>query len=309
MLWNDPTVLKEGNAYRMWLSGGDPRDLQHIAVDIYSAQSVDGISWTIDPKPVLPAAYDTDDWDNWRVETPSVIKVGDTYHMYYSGMNKKDERSGIYRMGHATSRDGVYWTKDPANPVIIPQVTDPFKWGYGGIGEPGVVFNPNDQTFYLYYVGGRFAKANPTIGQVGILLATSKDGSHFTNYVDLNDETVLILGRDIPGATSGAWFGYSTPSAVIAEDGNFHLFCAFLVAPIGPASARHVTLSHAISRDGIQFTVVEQDFAQAGQHDWKDQQVRSPSVIVDHGQFKMWFAGEMTAPYFGAGIGFAARYR
>jgi len=309
MLWNDPTVLKEKDGYRMWLSGGDPRDLSRITVDIYSAHSPEGTKWEIDPEPVLTAARNTDDWDNLRVETPSVVKAGDTYHMYYSGMKESGEALGLLAIGHATSPDGIHWTKDPANPIVVPQMRDQSSWGYQSVAEPGVVFNPKDQTFYMYYSGMRFPKDNFTVANVGILLATSADGSHFTDHVDTDGERVLILSRDVPYAISKAWFGYSTPTAVITADGDFHLFCAFLVAPIGPSSARHVTLSHAISSDGVRFTVVEQDFARAGRLDWKDHQVRGPSVVDENGRLKMWFAGEMTYPYFGAGIGLAERSR
>ena len=131
------------------------------------------------------------------------------------------------------------------------QRTDKFQWGYTGASEPGVVYNPKDKTFYLYYAGMRYSKAEATIGNIGILLAQSKDGSRFTYYTYDNGRA-LILTRNVENAIKGAWFGYSTPSAIIASDGQFHLFTAFIVAPGGPATARHVVIAHAVSNDGAE---------------------------------------------------------
>jgi predicted GH43/DUF377 family glycosyl hydrolase len=308
MVWNDPSVLREGNTYRMWLSGGDPSDLTHILVQVYEARSTDGISWKISPAPVVPASPDPKAWDSLRIETPSVVKVGATYHMYYSAADAKNATEGIFAIGHATSPDGTSWTKDPANPVIMGQTANKDQWGYGGNGEPGVVYNPKDQTFYLYYTGMKYGPGNR--GLMGILLATSKAGSQFTHYTDSSGARSLVLTRDVPDAIPGSWSGYSTPSAVITPDGRFHLFCAFVVAPKGPTTARHVTLDHAVSSDGKNFNVIEQNIFEAGKGDWKDDQVRSPSVVVEpDGRLKMWFAAEASNPFSNAGIGLAVRER
>jgi hypothetical protein len=307
MLWNDPSVLKEGNTYRIWLTGGDPHNPHHIVVRVFTGQSSDGISWEINPTPVLSPSPDPKAWDSLRTETPTVVKAGDTYHMYYSGFDETGGKTGYTRIGHATSPDGVKWEKDPANPILSGQDTDRFRWGYGGVGEPGIVFNPRDRKFYLYYTGMRFSRSNPTIGQIGILLATSSDGSHFTNYTDEKGERSLILTRDVPNAINGAWFGYTTPSPLIMHDGTFQLFCTFIVVPVGPSSARDVVLARASSTDGIHYRVADESILEAGKSDWKDQQVRSPTVVESDGKLKMWFAGEMQKPYFGSGIGFAVR--
>jgi hypothetical protein len=310
MVWNDPSVLRESNgSYRMWLSGGDPTTPQHIVVRVYTATSTDGIHWKIDPQPCLSPSQDPRMFDSLRVETPDVIEAAGRYHMYYSGFDEDGGHSGVSAIGHATSLDGIHWTKDPANPVIGYQMSDKLRWAYGGVGEPGVVFDPKQGVFYLYYVAMRFGKQNPSIGHIGILLATSRDGSHFTSFRDDTGDSATILTRDVPGAIDGSWFGYTNPSPLIATDGRFHLFCTFLVCPKGPASARHVTIDHAVSSDGIHFEVVEKSIFEAAKKDWKDQQVRSPTVLEDNGRFQMWFAGETQTPYYLSGIGYATRER
>ena len=128
--------------------------------------------------------------------------------------------------------------------------------------------------------------------------------------MDARGERDVILTRDIPDATKGAWFGYSTPAVILDQDGNFQLMCALIVAPKGPTTARHVGLVRAKSKDGVHFTVSEDGIFYAGKHDWKDEQVRAPTMVLGQdGQLHVWFAGEMKKPHFNAGIGYATRER
>ena len=75
------------------------------------------------------------DWDSEKIETPMVVKVDGTYHLYYSG-DKTGTGPGQYETGHATSADGTVWVKDPANPVMTYQ-NDPDVWPWYQAAEPG----------------------------------------------------------------------------------------------------------------------------------------------------------------------------
>ncbi len=300
MVWNDPSVLKEGNTYRMWLSGGNPSDLSRINVEVYHATSPDGLKWKIDPQPVVRAGA-PGSWDDLRIETPAVVKVGSTYHMYYSGMNVEGSKQAVGGVGHATSPDGIRWTKDAANPVIVAQ-PDKFKWGFRGAGEPGVVYDPRTRLFYLYYLSMRFSNDGKENGHIGVLLATSKDGSKFTHHVDAKGERKPALYRDLD-AFKGAWYGYFTPSAMITRDGIFHIFAA----TYGPKLPKYDSIIHAVSRDGLDFQVVEAPIFEHDKGDWKDEQVQSPTVIENNGRLEMWFAGESRKGGYKYSIGYASR--
>lgn len=126
-IWNDLSVIKEKETYRMWLTGGNPIEWP-IKVSVYHAISDDGINWIIDSIPVLNPGLE-DEWDDLRIETPSIIKVEDTYHLYYSGCISPCD-DGKYKIGHATSKNGIDWKKDPNNPIITYQDFDPLKWGF-----------------------------------------------------------------------------------------------------------------------------------------------------------------------------------
>lgn len=105
-------------------------------------------------------------WDEWAVGSMSVVKAGNTFHMYYEGWGSK-----TIEIGHATSPDGIHWQKDAANPVI-PCASE--GWDSGGTWDPFVIFE--DGLFKMWY-GATPRGAGRGNFQWGY--AESKDGSHF----------------------------------------------------------------------------------------------------------------------------------
>jgi len=55
-------------------------------------------------------------WDEKIRERGWVRFEGGLFHLWYTGYN--DARSKLRLLGHATSPDGLRWTRDPANPVF-----------------------------------------------------------------------------------------------------------------------------------------------------------------------------------------------
>lgn len=82
-----------------------------------------GLTWTkYASNPVLQGAV-APSWEDSMLADAKVLKVGATYHMLYRG-----GVGSASALGHATSSDGIAWTKDGANPVI----DDPaVAWGEG----------------------------------------------------------------------------------------------------------------------------------------------------------------------------------
>jgi hypothetical protein len=297
MVWNDPCVVKEGAGYRMWLSGGiipppplPPGPVNPI-VCVYEATSPDGIAWTINPSPEVSNGA-ANQWDSQRIETPVVVKAGATYHMYYSGGTAAEMAAGQYHIGHATSPDGSTWTKDPANPIIN-YTADPNHWGFYTTAEPGVVYDPTTDIFYLYYttIKARPGYSGDLGAMYGICLATSTDGSSFTHYDadgDGFDDAVLQQTAAYP--VSGDYVGYSTPTGLIDAAHVFHLFYDVVQYP-DPSDFRQVAVAHATSTDGKHFTEIETNILTNGGGSWHSWEVRSPSVIQEGTSFTMWFAG------------------
>lgn len=288
ILWNDPSVVKDGSGYRIWLSGGRPFETP-IRVNIYQAYSEDGLSWDIKSQPVLEAGL-PHEWDGLRVETPSVIKVGSTYHMYYSGCRNPCD-SGQYDIGHATSRDGNSWIKNPKNPIIRKH-DDPLRWGFYTAAEPAVIYY--NGLFYLYYVA---AKSNhPEKGApFSIMLATSENGEDFKLHGSVH--------RLSEAYDPSMFRGYSTPS-VILKDGVFHLYYDVIYNLDG---FEQVAISYATSLDGFEFEEQATNIIKISK-DWKDTSVLAPSVLNDNGRVKMWFSGQNSSPEFNFGIGYAEKH-
>jgi hypothetical protein len=106
----------------------------------------------------------------------SVIKAGDVFHMYYEAWGVRSEKEWdaeeyeSLQVGHATSMDGIHWTKDPTNPVL-PQGAEG-QWDETGTWDPYVIYE--DGLYKMWYGGGGGRMPN-----FGWAYATSEDGTHF----------------------------------------------------------------------------------------------------------------------------------
>jgi hypothetical protein len=94
-------------------------------------------------------------WDAGALGSMTVLKVKNIYHLYYvyyeawgvRGNNSTDYNT--LQIGQATSRDGVHWTKDPANPVLPKGTGD--DWDRDG-WDPFVLYEKG--VFKMWYGGG-----------------------------------------------------------------------------------------------------------------------------------------------------------
>jgi hypothetical protein len=120
-------------------------------------------------------------------------------------------------------------------------------------------------------------------------LTTSADGSTF-------DTPRRVLSQDeslFP--PSKGYAGYATVSAV-AYQGRVHLFYNVVSNPqLSGSDIEQVALHHAVSDNGVSGwrqdprpIFVRSDF------DWTEGGIISPSVIIENGKVRMWFAGHMS---------------
>jgi predicted GH43/DUF377 family glycosyl hydrolase len=287
-IWNDPSVLREGNDYWMYASmgHGGPR-----GVAIYRLRSADGVSWTVDNggSPVLePGDRKKKDFDWFGVETPSVIRAGREYHMYYSAY--PDGKIPLVTMGHAVSTDGLHWQKRGELRTITAPVGQHKgnPWGRLARGEPAALYR--DGTFFLYYTDVK-CRTEDCKGDVpvvrGIGLATSRDGHTFEVR---GSAPILLQGG--PYRVEDRWEGYSTP-AVALRDGQVELFVD--VFRKGGKESIQSSLAHFRSADGVRFDLIEADIVTPGP-EWCAVSVRSPAVLAEGNSWKLWFAGDNWDP-------------
>lgn len=130
-----PYTIYQNNQYKMWYAARGSLN-GSTRWRIGYATSSDGINWAKNPTPVLEASQS---WEGSDVGNPTVLFENGIYEMWYHG------DLGI---GHATSADGINWTKDPANPILTPT---------NNTFDSKRVFNPyvlkKDGIFYMYYTG------------------------------------------------------------------------------------------------------------------------------------------------------------
>jgi uncharacterized repeat protein (TIGR01451 family) len=101
--------------------------------------SPDGINWQLYGKVLARGNSgpwgNTGDWDSSYASRGTVVKVSkNEWHMWYSG-GQTTMNQGI---GHASSSDGIHWTRDPANPVL--HINDGLDYRNSRTYTPWVIF-------------------------------------------------------------------------------------------------------------------------------------------------------------------------
>ena len=114
-----PVIIREDGVWHGFYGSGIGYHLTEGRYEpqyiIKYATSSDGIDWQrpnitcIEPKTELES--------NTR---PTVIKIGDTYHMWFAYRGAKDFRGGTgsYRIGYASSTDRINWDRDDSRAGI-----------------------------------------------------------------------------------------------------------------------------------------------------------------------------------------------
>jgi uncharacterized repeat protein (TIGR01451 family) len=184
------SVISDSGLYKMWYTGFDSSWVARIGY----ATSPDGINWTkYGSNPVLSVGA-SGSWEDEDVSEPTVIKEGSTYHMWYTGYD-----GATYRIGHATSGDGINWTRDPANPVL--DIGPPGGWDWLDVYGPSVV--AYNDVYLLWYSG----ETLPLAWQTGYAL--SSNGSDWTRK-----------GMLIPEGAPGTFDADSADYASVIVDGT-----------------------------------------------------------------------------------------
>ncbi len=138
-----PCVHFDGVNYYMWYEGANWPN-----ASIGFATSQDGLSWTKHAgNPVLTGIFGN--WDYPRVEGPQVYFDGTTYHMWYTGAAD----AWLWRIGYATSADGISWTKFSDKPVLDKGAPGDWDDQFAAFGT--VVVDTTNHIYKMWYGGGK----------------------------------------------------------------------------------------------------------------------------------------------------------
>ena len=158
-LVGDSFVRKYDDQYHMWYMYGVRwvRESAEAAPDrVYKlahAISSDGINWQTQERDIIPSVLH----DNECQALPTVVKLGDTYHMYFCFRDVfgfREDKSKGYRLGYAHSPDMIKWTRDDAQAGLYLSQNG---WDSEMMCYPNIF--EADGRVYLLYNGNQFGKA------------------------------------------------------------------------------------------------------------------------------------------------------
>ncbi|MEV1120610.1 beta-xylosidase [Actinosynnema sp. NPDC049800] len=134
-----PTILLEGGRHRMWwcsqlMVAAPPGD------DLLYAESASAAGPFAAPNgtPAMPVlSGSVTGFDGVHTCDPSVIRLGGTYYLYYTGA-AGDHANGN-AIGVATSPDGISWTRAAGGKPIVSPSYDKARDNTYGAGQPSVL--------------------------------------------------------------------------------------------------------------------------------------------------------------------------
>ena len=163
---HNPSVTYNNNEYLLWYAASD-KTINRIHIN-YS-KSDDGLNWQSSVQEVLKPDYPWESFGNKGISFPRVIINNNTYYIWYGAYGEYNGKVN-WRIGHATSTDGINWTKYP-EPVLEADQNWENTAGRFGLGNPNVIVE--NGIYHMWY------HADRDIGH-----ATSPDGIHWMKDPD-----------------------------------------------------------------------------------------------------------------------------
>ena len=159
-----PSVIKDGNTYKMWYAGDDATYNR-----IIYCTSTDGINWS-NHQMVIDKGSAPSNYDVHAAYAPCVIKDGSTYKMWYSGSD------GTHmRIIYATSTNGTSWSN-----FQLAVNYNNISYDNANVSKP-IVIKENSSSYKMWYTGNYNR----------IIYATSTNGTSWSNFqlsVDIGSE-------------------------------------------------------------------------------------------------------------------------
>ena len=240
-------------------------------------RSEDAMTWTQEPEICLKADP-TSGWEDDLNRSCTVFKDG-VWHMWYTG-----QANGRSKIGYATSRDGVHFTRVRREPVMVPE-RDYEKLS---VMNPYVRWDARRNVWRMWYAAGETYEPNV------LCYAESKDGLSWRKWEKnpmFGHGEGLVWDRDRVGACEV----HPLP------DGRFAMFY------IGYSDIDTARIGCAVSDDGLtnwrrlnQNPIVAPDLGT-----WNSSACYKPSVVRDerNNRWLLWYNGRNGRPeYVGCAI-------
>jgi predicted GH43/DUF377 family glycosyl hydrolase len=261
------SIINDAGTYKMWYAGySSPR------YKIGYATSTDGIVWTKqnNRQPVLGVGAGGK-FDDYSITSCWVINDGGTYKMWYVG----GQVSGVYKIGYATSPDGLVWTRQNSGDAVLDLGTSG-KFDELSLGQCCVF--KDGATYRMFFTGVKVSDSKRRIGY-----ATSANGIAWTKQNSAN----AVL--DVGASTKFDYMAVRDPSVIL--DGTL-----YRMLYRGDDSANNAKIGYATSTNGTTWTKqnngLDNAFMYLGIADkFDDVHIGAPVWLVDGGVHKMWYSG------------------
>lgn len=254
-------VVFDGQTYRLWYAGRDGDGVHRVGL----ATSADGVTWgKHSANPVLNTG-ETGAWDSRGVSPTEVLMDQTGYRMWYMGQN------GAWGIGHATSPDGVDWTRGSRNPVL--QSGSAGSWDARMVLTPCVILDGGN--YMMWYAG------MDDNGAVRIGYAISGDGVTWTKR-----------GPVLEPGPAGSWDEAWVFAPDVVFDGQ-----KYRMWYTGQTGDGRRAIGYAISSDGVSWSKSAGNPVIKGSEAGWERSVMHPHVLLGGTQYMMWYTG---IPEFGS---------
>lgn len=256
-----PKIILDAGKYYMFYNMGTGYGGVSVAT------SMDGLGWTHQSSVNVIPLGQPDAWDGTAVGIGGIIKEHNLFKLYFNAYGK----DGRFRIGLATSTDGIHWTKY-STPIYEGDTT----WNYSVVSA-SIVKNENE---YLLYFSGR-AK-NSSSYSIGVL--SSQDGLSFKRKTS----------GPIISPTS-TWEGQSTywPS-VTYENGLYTMI--YMNSSAGTSSG----FGMATSSDGVQWSKNNSNpilLYSKATFPWNISEIAYPFLLKLNNESRIYYSGFSTTGY------------
>jgi predicted GH43/DUF377 family glycosyl hydrolase len=203
------------------------------------------------------------DWEAGGNINNTVVKIGNEYKHWFTGIGNR------FRIGIATSTDGIHWQKSNANPVL--DVGTPGEFDSEHVYNPMVVYH--DGLYWMWYAGN-----NGTNWQIG--LATSIDGVQWKKHPN---NPVLKIGA------AGKWDDKHLTAPFVMRDGT--VFKMWYRGESAQFTGKGST-GYAESPDGINWERYSGNpvFGPAPSG-WDSRSLSIYPILRREGKYEGWYAG------------------
>ena len=199
-----------------------------------------------------------DTWDRVIRERGTILREGDTYHMWYTGYSERSTRSTRH-LGYATSPDGLKWTRYPGNPIFDD------SW----VEDMCVI--KHEGTYYMFAEDESLNKQNECFHRPHLLTSTDRIHWHDHGELDMRQSSDKPLKRGL----------YGTPTVWI-EGNVWHLLYELLDTGIWLAK----------SADGKVWTNVQDDPVMLPGPDFYDKKLIAVNQLIKHaGRYYIYYHG------------------